>query len=198
MIVRACRDYNAQNTCYSFLMESTQLKLIIEAAIFAAGEPMTSERLLALFEKEQRPTKTVLNEILAELATDYCLRGICLKQTASGYCFYTSTEVSQWVGRLWTEKRPRYSAAFLETLAIIAYKQPVTRADIEAIRGVAVRPAILKLLLAHKWVRPVGQREVPGRPTLYATTQQFLDHFDLKALAELPPLISLPAVQTEL
>lgn len=163
------------------------LKSICEAAILAAGEPVTVKRLLDLFTEEERPSLAVLKKILLQLTEDYHDRGIQLKQLASGYCFQTASPLSAWVKRLWPEKPPRYSRAFLETISIIAYKQPVTRGDIETIRGVAVNPTIIKTLLEQEWIQVVGQREVPGRPNLYATSTLFLDHFGLKALAELPP-----------
>lgn len=169
-------------------MEIDQLKTILEAAILAAGEPVSLERLVDLFPEASRPSKALLKQALAALESDYLWRGIRLKQVASGYSFYTPTELSGWVKGLWPEKRPRYTRAFLETLAIIAYKQPVTRGDIEAIRGVAVSPTIIKALLDQEWIQSVGQREVPGRPNLYATTKQFLDHFNLQTLEALPLL----------
>lgn len=174
-------------------MENQTLKSICEAAILAAGEPVSIERLLDLFGPEERPSKSNLKKILLELTEDYQGRGIQLKQLASGYCFQTASALNVWVKRLWPEKPPRYSRAFLETLSIIAYKQPVTRGDIEAIRGVAVNPTIIKTLLEQEWIQVVGQREVPGRPNLYATSTLFLDHFGLKELAELPPF-PLPGI----
>ena len=174
-------------------MENQTLKSICEAAILAAGEPVSIERLLDLFNLEERPTKSNLKKILLELTEDYQDRGIQLKQLASGYCFQTSSLLHTWVQRLWPEKPARYSRAFLETLSIIAYKQPVTRGDIEAIRGVAVNPNTIKTLLEQEWIQVVGQREVPGRPNLYATSTLFLDHFGLKELAELPPF-PLPGI----
>lgn len=184
-------------------MENQTLKSICEAAILAAGEPVSIERLLDLFSSEEQPTKSHLKKILLELSEDYQDRGIQLKQLASGYCFQTASVLNAWVKRLWPEKSARYSRAFLETLSIIAYKQPVTRGDIEAIRGVSVNPNIVKTLLEQEWIQVVGQREVLGRPNLYATSRLFLDHFGLKELADLPPFplpqmiesleISLPA-----
>lgn len=168
-------------------MENQTLKSICEAAILAAGEPVSIKRLLDLFAEEERPSTAVLKKILSELSEDYQDRGIRLKQLASGYCFQTQSVLNEWVKRLWPEKPARYSRAFLETLSIIAYKQPVTRGDIEAIRGVAVNPNIIKTLLEQEWIQVVGQREVPGRPNLYATSTLFLDHFGLKELTELPP-----------
>ncbi|MES2141921.1 MAG: SMC-Scp complex subunit ScpB [Pseudomonadota bacterium] len=169
-------------------MEIDQLKTILEAAILAAGEPVSLERLSSLFPEGERPSKPSLKQALAALESDYLLRGIRLQQVASGYSFHTSAELGGWIKGLWPEKRPRYTRAFLETLAIIAYKQPVTRGDIEAIRGVAVSPNIIKALLDQEWIESVGQREVPGRPNLYATTKQFLDHFNLQGLEALPLL----------
>ena len=170
------------------LMETSQLKTILEAAILAAGEPVSLERLLCLFPETDRPSKSLLKTALEGIGSDYLQRGIRLKQVASGYCFHTPIELSGWVKRLWPEKRPRYTRAFLETLAIIAYKQPVTRGDIESIRGVALSPNIIKALLDQEWIQSVGQREVPGRPNLYATTKHFLDYFNLQNLEALPPL----------
>ncbi|MFZ0219697.1 MAG: SMC-Scp complex subunit ScpB [Candidatus Aquirickettsiella sp.] len=167
-------------------MENQTLKSICEAAILAAGEPVSVKRLQDLFVEEERPSTAMLKKVLLQLTEDYQDRGIQLKQLASGYCFQTASALNVWIKRLWPEKAPRYSRAFLETLSIIAYKQPVTRGDMEAIRGVAVNPNIIKTLLEQEWIQVVGQREVPGRPNLYATSTLFLDHFGLKALAELP------------
>jgi segregation and condensation protein B len=153
------------------------------------------ERLLDLFAEPERLTKSQLKKLLQELAQDYQHRGIHLKQLASGYSFQTALPLNAWVRRLWPEKPARYSRAFLETLSIIAYKQPVTRGDIEAIRGVSVSPAIMKALLEQEWIQVAGQREVPGRPNLYATTKLFLDHLGLKELAELPAFPELPLLE---
>ncbi|MEN9471707.1 MAG: Prokaryotic chromosome segregation and condensation protein ScpB [Pseudomonadota bacterium] len=184
------------NNCYSLLMENQMIKSVLEAAILAAGEPVSLERLRDLFADEQeRPTQSQLKKRLQELIEDYQHRGIHLKQLASGYCFQTALPLNAWVKRLWPEKPARYSRAFLETLSIIAYKQPVTRGDIEAIRGVSVSPAIMKALLEQEWIQVVGQREVPGRPNLYASSKQFLDHLGLKELAELPAFPELPLLE---
>ena len=184
------------NNCYSLLMENQMIKSVLEAAILAAGEPVSLERLRDLFADEQeRPTQSQLKKRLQELIEDYQHRGIHLKQLASGYCFQTALPLNAWVKRLWPEKPARYSRAFLETLSIIAYKQPVTRGDIEAIRGVSVSPAIMKALLEQEWIQVVGQREVPGRPNLYASSKQFLDHLGLKELAELPAFHELPLLE---
>ncbi|MFM2323079.1 MAG: Prokaryotic chromosome segregation and condensation protein ScpB [Pseudomonadota bacterium] len=183
------------NNCYSLFMENQTIKSVLEAAILAAGEPVSLERLLDLFAEPERPTKSQLKKLLQELAQDYQHRGIHLKQLASGYSFQTALPLNAWVRRLWPEKPARYSRAFLETLSIIAYKQPVTRGDIEAIRGVSVSPAIMKALLEQEWIQVAGQREVPGRPNLYATTKLFLDHLGLKELAELPAFPELPLLE---
>lgn len=183
------------NNCYSLLMENQTIKSVLEAAIFAAGEPVSLERLRELFAEQERPTQSQLKKLLQELAQDYQHRGIHLKQLASGYSFQTALPLNIWVKRLWPEKPVRYSRAFLETLSIVAYKQPVTRGDIEAIRGVSVSPAIIKALLEQEWIHVVGQREVPGRPNLYATTKQFLDYLGLKELAELPTFPALPSLE---
>lgn len=171
-------------------MNSEQLKPILESALLAAGEPVSIERLRDLFTEEeaQRPTLAVLRDTLAELNNDCQQRGIELKELASGFCFQAKAEYAPWVRRLWNEVRPRYTRALLETLAVIAYRQPITRGEIEDIRGVSVSSNIVKTLLDREWIRVVGQREVPGKPSLYATTKQFLDYFNLKSLEELPVL----------
>lgn len=184
-------------------MNTEQLKAILEGAILAAGEPISVERLRDLFvdEEEPRPTSAMLREVLVELAQDCQNRGVELKELASGFCFQAKSEFSPWIRRLWQERPPRYTRAFLETLAVIAYRQPVTRGEIEDIRGVSVSSNIIKTLFDREWIRVVGQREIPGRPSLYATTKQFLDYFNLKSLEELPALIepqNLEEVATQL
>jgi segregation and condensation protein B len=144
--------------------------------------------MLLLFDESERPSKKGLDEILALLAEDYANRGIELREVSSGFRFQVRKEMGPWVSRLWQEKPPRYSRAILETLALIAYRQPITRGEIEEIRGVAVNTQIVRTLLERNWVRVVGHRDVPGRPAMYATTRQFLDYFDLKSLEDLPPL----------
>lgn len=188
-----------------------QLKTVIEAALMAAGEPLSVDRLLGLFEVHEATTPEQIRHALANLQQEYQERGadcsIELIEVATGYRFQVKSEFSQWIARLWQERPTRYSRALLETLALIAYRQPITRAEIEDVRGVAVSSAIMKTLLEREWVRAVGHRDVPGKPALYATTRQFLDHFNLKSLAELPPLselqdleavqIALPALAAE-
>ncbi len=172
-------------------MTTEQLKAIVEAAILAAGEPINFERLRYLFDEHEKPATEELRAALIELSNDCAQRGIELKEVASGFCFQAKAELGSWIKRLWQEKAPRYSRAFLETLAVIAYRQPITRGEIEEIRGVAVSTNIIKTLLDREWVRVVGQREVPGRPSLFATTRQFLDHFNMKTLEDLPALTEL-------
>ncbi len=171
--------------------ETNSLKFIIEGALFAAGEPVTIERLQQLFAESDRPTTTEVREIMRELNQDYESRSLIIKEVASGYCLEVKPEYAQWAIKLWEERPPRYSRAFLETLAIIAYRQPITRGEIEDIRGVSVSSTIVKTLIDREWVREVGHRDVPGRPALLATTKQFLDHFNVKSLQELPSLIEL-------
>lgn len=168
--------------------EIDQLKFIIEGAVLAAGEPVTLDRLLTLFDENETPTKDALREAIAAIQTDCASRGFQLIEVASGYRFQVKEDLAVWINRLWEEKPQKYSRALLETLALIAYRQPITRGDIEEVRGVAVSSHIIKTLAERDWVKVVGHRDVPGRPALYATTRQFLDYFNLKSLDELPTL----------
>ncbi len=168
-----------------------QLRKIVEAALMAADEPLSVNRLAALFraeELEAEQARQQIREALDQLAEGAAAHGYELKQVATGYRFQIRQALSPWVSRLWQEKPPRYSRALLETLALIVYKQPVTRADIEHIRGVGVSQSIMRTLLERGWIRVLGQREVPGRPNLYGSTRAFLDYFNLKSLNELPSL----------
>ncbi len=165
-----------------------EIKRIIEATLFAATKPLTISQLQGIFSDVERPAKAAIHEALVKIANEYRDRPIELKQVASGYRFQVRKEFSPWVIRLFQERPVKYSRAFLETLSIIVYRQPMTRAEIEAIRGVGVSSSIVRTLLDREWVRIVGHKEVPGRPALYATTKQFLDSFDLQSLNELPPL----------
>lgn len=151
-----------------------------------ASQPLSLEQLEAVFEDWQRPRREEFKEVLSELAKDYENRAIELKLLASGYCLQTKAKYGSWVSRLHAEKPGKYSRAILETLAIIAYQQPVTRADIEDIRGVSVNSAILKSLMEREWIKIAGHRDVPGKPAVYATTKTFLDYFNLTSLNELP------------
>lgn len=164
------------------------LKDIIEAALFVAQKPLSVAELVALFPEGEQPEAAGVRSALAELSVEFNARPIELKQVASGYRFQVREGLSPWISRLFEERPARYSKAFLETLAIIAYRQPVTRGEIEEIRGVAVSTQIMRNLMDRDWVQVVGHKEVPGRPGLYATTRQFLDYFNLKGLDGLPPL----------
>ncbi len=171
---------------------NSELKNIVEAALLVAREPVTIERLQQLFaEAEGRPTREELRAVIDALSHEYQSRGIEIKQIDKGYRIQTRDRYSTFLQRLVEERPPRYSRALLETLAIIAYRQPVTRADIEEIRGVSVSTEIIKTLLGREWIKEVGRREVPGRPVLYGTSKEFLEHFNLKTLEELPPLAAL-------
>jgi segregation and condensation protein B len=172
-----------------------ELKNIIEAAILVAGQPLTVDRMLALFPEESRPTRDEIKDALRQLDAECAGRGIELKQIDNGYRFQSREKYGEWLARLYEERPARYSRALLETLAIVAYRQPVTRGEIEEIRGVAVSSEIIKTLMTREWVRQVGQRDVPGRPALYGTTRGFLEHFNLKSLAELPPLAELRDIE---
>ena len=169
-------------------MNSDLIKKIIEGALLAAGKPLDLARLESLFDDEERPPRDQLRAALEEIESDCRNRGFQLKEIASGYRLQVNQELSTWVNRLWDEKPKRYSRAMLETLSLIAYRQPLTRGDIELVRGVAVSSDIIRTLQERDWVRVVGHRDVPGRPALYATTKQFLDYFNLKSLEHLPAL----------
>jgi segregation and condensation protein B len=175
-------------------MNETYLKNVIEAALFAAGRPLTIAQIAQLFDEHVRPSTADVRAQLAALALDYETRGIEMKETASGFRVQVRGALASEISRLWPERPPRFSRALLETLALIAYRQPITRAEIEAVRGVAVNPNIIKTLLERGWVRVVGQRDVPGHPELLGTTREFLDYFGLKTLDELPPLAALTAM----
>ena len=172
-----------------------ELKSILEAAIFAANSPLSVAQLSVLFDEAERPLDAVIKEALKNLTEDCKSRGVELKELASGYQFQSRVEYAPWISKLWEERPIRYSRALLETLVLIAYRQPITRADIETIRGVAVSTHIIKTLLDREWVRVVGQREVPGRPSLYGTTKRFLDYFNLKGLQELPTLDQVQSLE---
>jgi segregation and condensation protein B len=170
---------------------SDNLKHIIEAALLASGKAMTLDKLQELFDEMEQPEKKTLRAVLEELSEDYQGRGIEVKEVASGWRIQVSKVCAPWVSRLWEEKPGRYSRALMETLALIAYRQPITRGEIEDIRGVSVSTHIMRTLLEREWVRVVGQRDVPGKPSLYGTTREFLDYFGLKSLDELPTLAEI-------
>ncbi|MGA0838752.1 MAG: SMC-Scp complex subunit ScpB [Pseudomonadales bacterium] len=179
------------------MVDQLKLRQIIEAALLAADEPLSLDRLARLFvhgELDSEEGRAQLRSTLEELEADTIGRGYELVRVASGYRFQVRQELAEWIGRLWEERPPRYSRALLETLALIAYRQPVTRGDIEDLRGVAVSQNIMRTLLERDWIRVVGEREAPGRPSLYGTTRAFLDYFNLKSLDQLPPLPEIRAL----
>lgn len=182
-------------------MEPAMLKPILEAALLAAGQPLTIAQLSELFDEDGRPTHTQLAQALELLAADCEGRGVELVEVASGFRYQVRASVHAHVARLWTERQSKYSRALLETLALIAYRQPITRGEIEAVRGVAVSTQIIKTLEEREWIRVIGHRDVPGRPALYGTTRAFLDYFNLRSLDELPTLAEirdLDAMEPEL
>jgi len=166
-------------------------KRIVEALLFAAKQPMTDKQVQQAFPEGEQPDLVSVQAAIASIAEDYLQRPIELKKVAGGHRFQIRQDLSPWVVRLLAEKPPKYSRALLETLAIIAYRQPVTRGDIEDIRGVGVSSCIIQTLLEREWIRIIAYKEVPGRPGLYGTTKQFLDYFNLSALDELPTLQAL-------
>jgi segregation and condensation protein B len=173
------------------MIELAQLKRITEAALLAAGQPLTVAQILALFAEEEMPSHDQIAQALDELRQDSEQRGVELVEVASGFRYQVRHNEHQWVARLWTERQTRYSRALLETLALIAYRQPITRGEIEQIRGVAVSTNIIKTLEEREWVRVVGYRDVPGKPAIYGTNKNFLDYFNLKSLDQLPPLAEI-------
>ena len=175
----------------------TQIAQVIEAALLAAEGPLTVDNLFRLFaigELDGEEGRKQIRLAIESLQSQCAQRGVTLQKVASGYRYQTRQELSAWLSRLWEEKPPRYTRALLETLALIAYKQPVTRGDIEQVRGVSVSQNIMRTLLERDWIRVVGQREAPGRPSMYGTTKAFLDYFDLAKLDDLPPLDEIKAM----
>jgi segregation and condensation protein B len=172
-------------------LDHSEIKNVIEAALLGGGRPLNLEQLSGLFGKRAAPDRKMLKEILRELATDYEGRGIELKEVGSGYRIQIRSSMSEWLSPLWEERAPRYSRALFETLALIAYRQPITRGEIEEVRGVAVSTNIVRTLLERGWVRVVGHRDVPGKPAMFGTTKEFLDYFGLKRLDDLPPLAEI-------
>lgn len=174
-----------------------QQQAIIEAALMIAGHPLTVSSLQKLFAEDEQPSNADIKALLNAIREKHANGGIELHETASGYRLQAKAELSPWLSKLWEERPARYSRAFLETLAIIAYKQPITRAEIEEIRGVTVSSNITKTLIEREWVRVVGHREVPGRPAVLGTTKEFLDYFNLKSLSELPSLAEFKDLATQ-
>jgi segregation and condensation protein B len=172
-------------------MDQDLTERIVEAALLAAAQPLTVVQLYALFPEEQPAPPDSIEKALAGLREKCEGRGVELVEVASGFRYQIKQEVHGWVTRLWTERQTRYTRATLETLALIAYRQPITRGEIEQIRGVAVNSNIVKMLEEREWIRVVGYRDVPGKPALFGTTKAFLDYFNLKSLDQLPPLAEL-------
>jgi len=172
-------------------MELSQIKRIVEAALLASSQPLSLPQLAALFAESEAPTHEELARSLEQLTDECAERGIELKEVASGFRYQVRQDVHTWIARLWTERQTKYSRALLETLSLIAYRQPITRGEIEQIRGVAVSTNIVKTLEEREWIRVVGYRDVPGKPELFGTTRHFLDYFNLKSLDELPPLAEI-------
>ncbi len=170
---------------------NAELKNIIEAALLVAGQPLTIDKMLTMFPSESPPTREEIRDAINQLEEEYAERVVEVKQIDRAWRIQTRDKYAPWITRLAEERPARYSRALLETLAIIAYRQPVTRGDIEDVRGVSVSTDIIKTLLGREWIRQVGIRNVPGRPALYGTTREFLEHFNLKSLEELPPLSAL-------
>lgn len=177
-------------------MNEHDLKHIIEATLLAAGKPITTQQLLDLFEERERPTPESFTTAVGMLIADYETRGIELVEVASGWRIQVRPKAAEVVSRLWSERPAKYSRAFLETLALIAYRQPITRSEIEEIRGVSISSTIMRTLQERGWIRTVGHREVPGRPELLGTTRDFLDYFGLKSLDQLPTLAELKDIET--
>jgi segregation and condensation protein B len=177
-------------------MNDNDLKHIIEATLLAAGRPVTTQQFLDLFDERERPTQEQLKTAIDLLQADYAERGIELLEVASGWRVQVRPRVADVVSRLWQERPSRYSRALLETLALVAYRQPITRSEIEEIRGVSISSTIMRTLQERNWIRILGHREVPGRPELLGTTREFLDYFGLKSLDQLPTLAELKDVET--
>jgi segregation and condensation protein B len=176
-------------------MNETYVRNVVEAALLAAGRPLTMEELLAVFDERDGPTAEAVLASIAALRAGYEERGVELIEVASGFRIQIRASVAEPVSRLWQERPAKYSRALLETLALIAYRQPITRGEIEQIRGVTVNPNIIKTLLERSWIRIVGHRDVPGRPELLGTTREFLDYFSLKKLDDLPTLAQLKELE---
>jgi segregation and condensation protein B len=174
-----------------------QLQNIIEAALMVAGRPLTIANIQKLFDETAEPNAQEIRTAIQALTERYTNSAIELREVASGFQFQAKTDYAPWLSRLWEERPPRYSRAFLETLALIAYRQPITRAEVEEIRGVAVNSAIIKTLMEREWVRIMGYKDVPGKPALLGTTKAFLDHFNLKSLDELPTLAELKDLDSQ-
>lgn len=175
-------------------MSDTYLKNVIEAALLAAARPVSVAELAQIFDEQSRPSPKEMRVLLEQLSADYEGRGVAIKETANGFRFQVRSDFAHEVSRLWPDRPRKYSRALLETIALIAYRQPITRAEIENVRGVSVNPEIVKTLMERNWVRVVGHRDVPGHPELLGTTDEFLDYFSLKSIEDLPPLAELKSL----
>lgn len=173
------------------IVKGDDLKQIMEAALLAAGQALSINQIASLFTDDERPSNKVISQTLEQLEKDCETRGVELIEVASGYRLQVKQDLHQWVSRLWTERPQRYSRALLETMSLIAYRQPITRGEIEAVRGVAVSTSIIRTLQEREWIRVVGHRDVPGKPALFGTTREFLDYFNLKNLDDLPTLAEI-------
>lgn len=172
-------------------MDDTEIKYFVEAALLAAGQPLSVDQLQSLFDDGAAPEKAQIRQAISSLLEEYEPRGFTIKEVASGFRVQIQSDMVERLQKLWEQRPPRYSRAMFETLALIAYRQPMTRGEIEEIRGVSVSSNIIRSLLEREWVRIVGHRDVPGRPEMFGTTRQFLDYFGLKKLEDLPPLADL-------
>jgi len=172
-------------------MDDTEIKYFLESALLAAGRPLSIQQLQDLFDGRSTPEKGRIRDALAALEDDYKDRGLAIAEVASGFRLQIKRTMAERLHKLWEERPPRYSRALFETLALVAYRQPITRGEIEEVRGVAVSSNIVRSLMEREWVRVVGHRDVPGRPAMFGTTRQFLDYFGLKKLDDLPPLADL-------
>jgi segregation and condensation protein B len=176
-------------------MIDIEVRNVVEAALFAAGKSLTINEIAQLFEESDRPTPAGIREALDQLEAEFAARPLEVKETGAGFRVQVRKQYAPAVARLWPERPQRYSRALLETLALIAYRQPITRAEIESVRGVTVNPNITKTLLERQWIRVVGHRDLPGRPELLGTTREFLEYFGLRSLDELPPLSELRSLE---
>lgn len=172
-------------------MDETEIKYFIEAALLAAGRPLNVDQLQDLFDGRMAPDKSEIRKAIAELNNEYEVRGITIGEVASGFRIQVKATMAGQLQKLWEERPPRYSRALFETLALIAYRQPITRGEIEEVRGVSVSSNIVRSLVEREWIHVVGHRDVPGRPAMFGTTRSFLDYFGLKKLDDLPPLADL-------
>ena len=175
-------------------MDNNFIKNIVESALLTADEPLSLDKISNLFRKQDKPDKGTLKEIINNLEHEYEDRGIEIKEVATGFRIQVKKDIVDWLKPLWEEKSPRYSRALLETLALIAYRQPITRGEIEEVRGVALSSSIIRTLFDRSWIKSIGHKDVPGKPSLLGTTSDFLDYFNLKKLDDLPPLSDIKEI----